>query len=166
MLLRKPMVYIAALLLLVSASRAQDSPDQKQQPVFRTQANVVLVPTLVKDKNGGIIYGDARGKLQQKGNAVDVGELATKLAIMSVQALRENTSKTIAAMTGGEYELFKSHAGFESRMMEFANHLHSRYLLSFEPKDPHSGLHKVRVRLRRSENATVVARDRYWAGEF
>jgi len=85
------------------------------------------------------------------------------LLIMSAQAMRENTPKTIAAMTGGEYELFKSHAGFESRMMEFTNHLHNRYLLSFEPRDPHSGLHKIRVRLRQAATATVLARDRYWA---
>jgi len=48
-------------------------------------------------------------------------------------------------MTGGEYELFSSRKGFETRMNSFANHLHNRYLLSFEPKSPHSGLHQIRV---------------------
>ena len=85
------------------------------------------------------------------------------LVIMAVQAMRKNTPKTIAEMTGGEYELFKSHKGFESRITEFTNHLHNRYLLSFEPKEPHPGLHKVRVRLRQPQGATIVARDRYWA---
>jgi hypothetical protein len=103
-----------------------------------------------------------RSKLEQKGN--DLGGLATKLMIMAVQAMRRNTPKTLASMTGGEYELFASHKGFESRMVDFANHLHNRYLLSFEPKDPHPGLHQVRVRLRQARDATIVARDRYSAG--
>ena len=87
------------------------------------------------------------------------------LLTAAVQAMRANAPKTLAGMTGGEYELFKSHKEFEVCMTDFANHLHNRYLLSFEPKDPHAGLHKVRVRLRKPErrNYTVVARDRYWA---
>jgi VWFA-related protein len=84
--------------------------------------------------------------------------------VLATQAMRKNTPKTIAEMTGGEYELFKSHTGFESRMLEFTNHLHNRYLLSFEPKDPHPGLHKISVRLRAQQDATILARDRYWAG--
>lgn len=85
------------------------------------------------------------------------------LLVMAVQAMRKNTPKTIAAMTGGEYELYTSRAGFEALMTRFANHLHNRYLLSFEPKDPHPGLHKVSIRLRQSKDSTIVARDRYWA---
>lgn len=86
-----------------------------------------------------------------------------ELLILAAQAMRKNTPKTIAELTGGEYELFKSHQGFESRMVEFANHLHNRYLLSFEPKDPHPGLHKVSVRLRQGQDVTILARERYWA---
>lgn len=85
------------------------------------------------------------------------------LVILAAQAMRKNTPKTIAALTGGEYELFESHQSFEARMVEFANHLYNRYLLSFEPKDPHPGLHKVTVRLRQQRNAEVLARERYWA---
>jgi VWFA-related protein len=85
------------------------------------------------------------------------------LVIMAAQAMRQNTPKTIAALTGGEYELFTSHKAFESRMVEFANHLHNRYLLSFEPKDPHPGLHRIRVRLRQAQDVNILARERYWA---
>ncbi|HLW51348.1 MAG TPA: VWA domain-containing protein [Candidatus Angelobacter sp.] len=86
-----------------------------------------------------------------------------RLVVMAAQALRKNSPRSIAAMTGGEYELFKSHAGFEARMMEFTNHLRNRYLLSFEPKDPRPGLHEIRVRLRQPGKASVLARNRYWA---
>jgi VWFA-related protein len=79
------------------------------------------------------------------------------------EAMRKNVPKAISAMTGGEYGLFKSQNGFENRMLEFTNHLHSRYLLSFQPRDPHPGLHELRVRLRDPEKGEVLARGSYWA---
>jgi hypothetical protein len=83
--------------------------------------------------------------------------------VMASQGVRKNTPKAVASMTGGEYELFKSHRGFESRMIDFTNHLHSRYLLSFEPKDAKPGLHVLRVRLREPGGNLVLARTSYWA---
>ena len=82
------------------------------------------------------------------------------------QAMRKNSAKALASMTGGEYELFATRKSFESDMISFANHLHSRYLLSFEPKDPHTGLHRIRVRLRNSgSNQTVLFRSTYWVAD-
>jgi VWFA-related protein len=79
------------------------------------------------------------------------------------QAMRKNSAKALASMTGGEYELFATRKSFESDMLGFANHLHSRYLLSFEPKDPHPGLHRIRVRLRHAGSGrTVLFRSSYW----
>jgi hypothetical protein len=69
-------------------------------------------------------------------------------------------------MTGGEYELFETKKNFEVRMTDFTNHIHSRYLLSVVPKDPHAGLHQIRVRLKDKKEAkedTVLARTSYWA---
>jgi VWFA-related protein len=85
--------------------------------------------------------------------------------LLAVEGMRKNIPKTVAEMTGGEYELFKTRNSFETSMLGFDNHLHSRYLLSFVPKNPHPGLHKIRVRLRDSEATTVLARDSYWAGK-
>jgi VWFA-related protein len=82
------------------------------------------------------------------------------------QAMRKNSAKALASMTGGEYELFATRKSFESDMISFANHLHSRYLLSFEPKDPHAGLHRIRVSLRNSaSNQTVLFRSTYWVAD-
>jgi len=79
------------------------------------------------------------------------------------QAMRKNSARALASMTGGEYEMFATRKGFESDMIGFANHLHSRYLLSFEPKNPHPGLHRIRVRLRRADShETVLFRSTYW----
>ena len=85
--------------------------------------------------------------------------------LMARQAMKKNVPKAIAAMSGGEYELFSSRKGFETDLNSFANHLHNRYLLSFEPKSPHPGLHQIRVRLRDpAPNETVLFRSNYWAG--
>ena len=85
--------------------------------------------------------------------------------LMARQAMKKNIPKAIAAMTGGEYELFSSRKGFETRMNSFSNHLHNRYLLSFEPKNPHPGLHQIRVRLKDpARSGTLIFRRNYWAG--
>jgi VWFA-related protein len=82
------------------------------------------------------------------------------------QAMRKNSARALASMTGGEYELFATRKSFESDMISFANHLHSRYLLSFEPKDPHAGLHRIRVRLRKAgSNQTLLFRSTYWVAD-
>ncbi|HZU30323.1 MAG TPA: VWA domain-containing protein [Candidatus Angelobacter sp.] len=86
-----------------------------------------------------------------------------RLMKMAREAMRKNAPKSVAAMTGGEYELFTSSKSFEKLMTEFTNHLHSRYLLRFEPKDPQPGLHQIRVRLRQPGNRIVIARKSYWA---
>ncbi len=83
--------------------------------------------------------------------------------MMAAQAMRRNTPATVAAMTGGEYELFGTERHFEARMVDFTNHLHSRYLLSIEPKNPHEGLHQLMVRLRDAGDRVVLARSSYWA---
>jgi len=80
------------------------------------------------------------------------------------QALRKNIPRALAAMTGGEYELFLSRNGFENDLTLFSNHLGSRYELSFEPADPHPGFHRLQVRLRSpGKNWSVVYRSSYWA---
>jgi VWFA-related protein len=84
--------------------------------------------------------------------------------VMARHALKKNIPKAIAAMTGGEYDLFSSRKGFETRMNSFSNHLHNRYLLSFEPKNPRPGLHQIRVRLKDpAAPGTLLFRRNYWA---
>ncbi len=82
------------------------------------------------------------------------------------QAMRRNSAKALASMTGGEYELFATRKGLEKDMIGFANHLHSRYLLSFEPNDPHPGLHRIQVRLKHADShQTVLFRSTYWVAD-
>ncbi|MGC2695966.1 MAG: VWA domain-containing protein [Candidatus Angelobacter sp.] len=104
-----------------------------------------------------------RGKEPTKGTpgVIDILQLME----LARQALRKNAPKGIASLTGGEYELFKSRKSFEKFMTEFTNHLHSRYLLRFEPKNPRPGLHQLRVRLREPGEYVILARRSYWVEE-
>ncbi len=83
--------------------------------------------------------------------------------LLAVRAMEKNVPKTVADMTGGEYQLFETRKRFELRMNDFTNHLHSRYLLSIAPRNPHPGLHQIRVRLKDSGSNSVLARNSYWA---
>lgn len=88
--------------------------------------------------------------------------LGTLLMVRS--AMKKNVAQAIAAMSGGEYEIFASRKSFETRMNRFANHLHSRYLLSFEPRSPRPGLHQIRVRLKDpAKKESLLFRSNYWA---
>ena len=79
------------------------------------------------------------------------------------QGMRKNTPHELASITGGEYEVFTTAKGFESRMLDFSNHLYSHYQLSFAPRDPKPGLHQIRVRLRDSKpGLKVLFRTSYW----
>jgi VWFA-related protein len=83
--------------------------------------------------------------------------------VLAAQAMRKNTAKAIAMQSGGEYEMFSSGKSFDAQLATFSNHLHSRYLLSFEPSKPHPGLHKLSVQIKEPRDATVLARTSYWA---
>jgi VWFA-related protein len=83
--------------------------------------------------------------------------------VLAAEAMRKNTAKEIAAQSGGEYQMFDSGKGFDSRMNDFSNHLHSRYLLSFQPSRPRPGLHQLTVKLKQPGTTTVLARSSYWA---
>ncbi len=152
------------VLLLISETRDHGSHAVNIDDVVAAigDSNAVAY-TLAFSPTISNVLDDMRGKLEPQGTSLDLGNAAVKLLVLSVQAMRKNAPKTISAITGGEYELFKSRKGFESLMTEFTNHLHSRYLLSFEPKSPHPGLHRVSVRLRQSGGSTVLARSSYWA---
>ena len=84
--------------------------------------------------------------------------------LMARNAMKKNITKAIASMTGGEYELFTTHKAFEDRLVDFNNHLHSRYALSFAPESPHPGLHQIQVHLKQpSPGVSVLSRTSYWA---
>jgi VWFA-related protein len=149
------------VLLLVSETRDHGSHmatiDDVVTAIGETNTTVY---TLVFSPSLSNILDTGRGNNQDEMNAGP--DLLAPLLLIR-QAMRKNVPKAISSMTGGEYALFESQNGFETRMLDFTNHLHSRYLLSFQPKDPRPGLHELRVRLRDPQKREILARGSYWA---
>src|SRR6516162_3639352 len=146
------------MLLLISETRDHGSAVPLANVATAMAGSNIVMYSLAFSPALSQVLDDVRGNNPGKSNNMDV--LAPIL--MAAQGMRKNIPKAIASMTGGEYELFKSGKSFENRMSDFDNHLYNRYLLSFEPKDPHAGLHQIRVRLRHPAHSTILARNSYW----
>ena len=149
------------VLLLVSETRDHGSHSAKIDDVVSAIGETnTTVYTLAFSPALSNVLDTGRGNNKDEMNA---GPDLLAPLILVRQAMRKNTPKAISSMTGGEYASFESQNGFETRMLDFTNHLHSRYLLSFQPRDPHPGLHELRVRLRDPERGEILARGSYWA---
>jgi VWFA-related protein len=155
------------VLLLISETRDHGSRDKVQNTVAHIGQANVLMYALAFSPGLSNILDTERGN-----NNPDLHPGQTEMTnnpdllapfMLTVQAMRKNVPSTVASMTGGEYELFSTRKKFDLHMNDFTNHLHSRYLLSIAPKDPHPGLHQLRVRLKDSGKNSVLARTSYWA---
>jgi VWFA-related protein len=148
------------VLLLISETRDHGSKTKIEVLVAAIgQANTVMYALAFSPSLSNILdtgRGTNKDEMHEGVNFLDLG-------YRTAQAMRKNVPRTIASMTGGEYELFATKKKFEVRMTDFTNHLHSRYLLSFAPKEPHPGLHRIRVQLKDGGDDTVLARSSYWA---
>jgi VWFA-related protein len=148
------------VLLLISETRDHGSHAKIGDTVAAIgQSNAVMYALAFSPSLSNILDTGRGTNMNEMHNGVDIMDLAYRTA----QAMRKNVPSTIASMTGGEYELFATRKKFEVRVNDFTNHLHSRYLLSFAPKNPHSGLHQIRVRLKDAAEGTLLARSSYWA---
>jgi VWFA-related protein len=150
------------VLLLISEIRDHGSHGKIEDTVAAIgQSNAVMYALAFSPALSNILDTGRGANKKEMHQGIDVLDLMYRTS----QAMKKNVPSTIASMTGGEYELFATRKKFEVRMNDFTNHLHSRYLLSFAPKDPHPGLHQIRVRLRAQDAGqdTVLARSSYWA---
>jgi len=148
------------VLLLISETRDHGSKFTKTDTALTlVDANNVSVYTLPFSPYISQQLDTARGANKDEWSPVI--DILEKIQDVH-QAMRKNIPKTLAELTGGEYELFATRNGFEDNLIGFANHLHARYELSFEPKNPHAGLHQIRVRLRNpGKDQTVLYRRTY-----
>jgi VWFA-related protein len=148
------------VMLLISETRDHGSKGKIDDTVAAIgQSNAVMYALAFSPALSNILDTGRGTNKNEEHPTVDILDLAYRTA----QAMRKNVPSTIASMTGGEYELFATRKKFEVRMNDFTNHLHSRYLLSFAPKNPRPGLHQIRVRVNGAGDATVLARSNYWA---
>jgi VWFA-related protein len=83
-------------------------------------------------------------------------------AIAAVDGLKTNVPETVAHMTGGEYFKLSRPTELAAYLTTIANHVPNRYVLSFYPKNPHSGLHTLTLRAPNYANLEITARTTYW----
>ena len=84
--------------------------------------------------------------------------------VESIGGLRQNVTEALALSTAGEYRKFNDQRSFETDFAKLGNDIRGRYLLSFHPKDPKPGPHKILVHLRGEDRQLLVrARPTYWA---
>ena len=89
-----------------------------------------------------------------------------KMATIAVsEGLQRNVPQTVARLTGGESFALVDADRLERDLATIANHFPNRYLLSFQPQQPHAGLHVLSLRLRDRPGQEVTARSTYWAGD-
>ena len=77
----------------------------QEEPTFRTQANVVLVPTLVRDKAGEVVYGLKAGDFIIEDDGV------AQTARLDESAEADPVSLVVAVQVGrrADYELSRMH---------------------------------------------------------
>lgn len=147
------------VLLLISESRDHGSHHFNiPQLVERIGTSNTLVLSLVFSPGKAEIIDWGKGNTN---GGTELNILAP--LVMTVNAMRRNTPKTLAALSGGEYDPFTREKGFEARVDEVASHARNRYILSFHPSDLTPGLHTIQVKLTQDYGAHVVARNSYWA---
>jgi VWFA-related protein len=151
------------VLLLISETRDHGSHAVKlDDAIAAISDSNAVVYSLAFSPTGSTALDTLRGEWDERTDPAGPNLDIWRLMGMARQAMRKNAPMSVAAMTGGEYALFTSSKGFEKFMTDFTNHLHSRYLLRFEPKNPRPGLHDVRVRLRQPGESVILARRSYW----
>jgi VWFA-related protein len=152
------------VLLLVSENRDHGSHISKTDDVVAAIGNSsTVVYALAFSPSLSQVLDTERGSNRDEAHWDAPPDIIGTL-LMARNAMKQNITEAIAAMTGGEYVLFTSRKAFEGRLVDFDNHLHSRYVLSFAPQRPHPGLHQIQVRLKQPPpGISVLSRTSYWA---
>jgi len=120
---------------------------------------------MAKDPNAD--PGTSQDKLSQAydclGQLVPPLALIKMAAIAAMEGMQRNAPETVAHLTGGEYFPFSNAHNLEKSLLTISNHIPNRYVLSFQPRSPHPGLHVIELRLKEHPKLVVTARRSYWA---
>jgi hypothetical protein len=88
--------------------------------------------------------------------------LAKIAYLLAMNGFAHNVPETVAHLTGGEYYTFSNTKNLEQDLVTISNHVPNRYVLSFHPQSPHTGLHALDLGLRNYTDLKVLARGSYW----
>lgn len=148
------------VLLLISESRDHGS----LTPPLDVFQQLAVSNTLVCS----FTFSPLRSEFVEELTALPSGEDFNLLIPLqaSIGSLRKNVSVGVADVMGGESRKFKDKVTFDAAFASTANDIQGRYLLSFQPSNPQTGPHSIRVRLREPRKDLVLkARSQYWAVE-
>jgi VWFA-related protein len=96
------------------------------------------------------------------------GQLAPPLALAKVAAIAAhdslliNVPETVARLTGGIYFKLTNAKSLESDLVNIANDIPNRYVLTYHPPAPNPGFHAIKLSLPDHVDLTVTARTSYW----
>jgi VWFA-related protein len=148
------------VVLLISEQRDHGSSISVDELVKR----ITLSNVLIYSVSFSPVEAEAKRDLTEGNPQAGGGLDLLRIIGLASDAMHKNAAKAVAELGGGESVGFKDKGSFDRDLMALSNHMRSRYLLSFQPKDPKPGPHVVKIRLRAPQNdALVLARDRYWA---
>jgi len=74
-----------------------------------------------------------------------------------------HTTQALAGATGGATFPFARQRGIEDAIEKLGAELHTQYVLSFTPREPAPGYHRLEVRVARRGEFRIRARPGYWA---
>lgn len=146
------------VLILVSESRDHGSRAETERSIVR---KLTLKDTVVYT----LTFSPAGSQLAHAFTA-DVDNAQMNLLTpfeMALEGMQKNVTNTLAGLSGGDSLNFKNRKSFESGFAFINTDVPNRYLLSFQPKNPKPGAHKLTVRLRDGAAVQIRARDAYWA---
>lgn len=85
---------------------------------------------------------------------------------LAIRAMRQDTAKEMATLSGGEYLEFKNDTELKSDLSALANEIPDYYALSFHPDSKEPGFHSIEVEAVKKRPALrIVARASYWMPE-
>jgi len=88
--------------------------------------------------------------------------LATMAFLTARNALRTNTTESIAQLTGGEFLHFHDAKDLKAGLIAVSNDVPNYYVLSFRPTSPTPGLHALRVEIKDRPHLVLKSRSEYW----
>ena len=147
-------------ILLISETRDHGSSVKEANVIAQLGRNNIVVDSFAFSP-----YRDDMKDELKPGHGAGLFGTAIQFLFAAVNALKQNVPKTVARLSGGEYDNFGTKRGFEDGVGRLTNRIHNYYLLSFTvPGTATEGLHELKVTVPDYPEATIRARRTYWVG--
>lgn len=170
LLSKRPLKY-RRVILLISQAHDEGSHARAEEIVRSLGENNITIECLtfspekewLKDQ---LRYGSPENKPYQLAPelppVLHTFDIGTPL-VVALNAMRKNTSATVAELSGGESFSFSSRNDLDRQLATLANHFAETYMLSFQPSSKQPGFHSLQLSVIGHPDLQVSARRSYWA---